>query len=144
MFEVRRKASVSGDRSPPIRQHPNRRLARVHHRLDREHHTFSQPWSASGRTIVRDLRLLVERRADPGAHELPNDRKPLGLDVGLFSIMKTVWQYDKSPGPLQLAEASIGAKGHVHAGPDGFRGTMTPEYKPPELTIEKLKRSLGL
>jgi hypothetical protein len=68
----------------------------------------------------------------------------VGIDVGLFSIMKTVWQYDKSPGPLPLAEASIGAKGHVHAGPDGFRGTMTPEYKPPELTLDKLKRALGL
>ena len=68
----------------------------------------------------------------------------VGIDVGLFSIMKTVWQYDKSPDPIPLAETSIGAKGNVHAGPDGFRGTMTPEYKPPELSIEKLKRALHL
>ncbi len=68
----------------------------------------------------------------------------VGIDVGLFSIMKTVYQYDKSPDPLKLAEMSIGAKGHVHAGPDGFRGTMTPEYKPPDLSLASLKRSLGL
>jgi hypothetical protein len=68
----------------------------------------------------------------------------VGIDVGLFSIMKTVWQYENSPDPLRLAEMSIGAKGNVHAGPDGFRGTMNPEYTPPDLTLDGLKRALHL
>ncbi len=68
----------------------------------------------------------------------------VGLDVGIFSIMKTVWEYDKSPDPIRLAEMSIGAKGNVHAGPDGFRGTMTPEYQPPDFSLESLKRALHI
>ncbi|MCO4760987.1 MAG: DUF4157 domain-containing protein [Myxococcales bacterium] len=68
----------------------------------------------------------------------------VGIDVGLFSIMKTVWRYECSPDPLELASMSIGAKGHVHAGADGFSGTMEPEYEPPDMSIEGLKKSLGL
>lgn len=68
----------------------------------------------------------------------------VGIDVGLFSIMKTVWRYGYRPDPLQLARMAIGARGHVHAGPDGFDATMEPEYTPPDLTIAGLKKSLGL
>ena len=68
----------------------------------------------------------------------------VGLDVGFFSIMKTVWQYEKSPDPLELASMSIGAKGNVHAGPDGFSGSMTPEYEPPDLSLDALTSALGL
>ena len=68
----------------------------------------------------------------------------VGLDVGLFSIMKTVWRYDVSPDPLELASMSIGARGNVKAGPDGFSATMDPQYEPPDLSIEGLKKSLGL
>jgi hypothetical protein len=68
----------------------------------------------------------------------------VGLDLGFFSIMKTVWDYDKSPDPINLASMSIGAKGNVHAGPDGFRGTMTPEYTPPDLSLAKLKQALHI
>ena len=68
----------------------------------------------------------------------------VGIDVGLFSIMKTVWRYSASPDPLQLARMAIGARGNVHAGPDGFSATMNPEYEPPDLTIEGLKRAIGL
>ncbi len=68
----------------------------------------------------------------------------VGIDVGLFSIMKTVWRYETSPDPLELASMSIGAKGHVHAGPDGFSGTMSPDYEPPDMSIEGLKSALGL
>ena len=68
----------------------------------------------------------------------------VGIDVGLFSIMKTVWQYEMSPDPLELASMSIGAKGHIHAGADGFSGTMSPEYEPPDMSIDGLKSALGL
>ncbi len=68
----------------------------------------------------------------------------VGIDVGLFSIMKTVWRYDVSPDPLKLASMSIGANGHVHAGADGFRATMDPKYQPPDMSIDGLKRALKL
>lgn len=68
----------------------------------------------------------------------------VGLDVGLFSIMATVWQYEKSPDPLKLAEMSIGAKGRVKADGNGFSGEMNPEYTPPDLSLDSLKRALHL
>ena len=68
----------------------------------------------------------------------------VGIDVGLFSIMKTVWRYDVSPDPLKLASMSIGANGHVHAGADGFRATMDPKYQPPDMSIDGLKRALKI
>lgn len=68
----------------------------------------------------------------------------VGLDVGLFSIMKTVWQYDKSPDPLRLGDMSIGAKGRVRAGGGGFAASMSPEYRPPNLSLDALKRALKL
>ncbi len=66
----------------------------------------------------------------------------VGIDVGLFSIMKTVWRYDVSPDPLELASMSIGANGHVHAGPDGFSATMDPQYEPPDMSLEGIKKAL--
>jgi hypothetical protein len=68
----------------------------------------------------------------------------VGLDLGFFSIMKTVWQYDKSPNPLRLAEMAIGAKGRVQAGAGGFNAEFNPEYQPPDLSLEKLKQAIGL
>ena len=68
----------------------------------------------------------------------------VGLDVGLFSIMKTVWRYDSRPDKLELARMAIGARGNIHAGPDGYSATMEPEYTAPDLTIDGLKRSLGM
>ena len=68
----------------------------------------------------------------------------VGIDVGLFSIMKTVWRYDKSPDPLRLAEMSIGAKGRVKADSSGFSATMNPEYQPPDMSLDSLKRAIGL
>ncbi len=68
----------------------------------------------------------------------------VGIDVGLFSIMKTVWNYEKSPDPIKLAEMSIGAKGRVQAGPGGFTGTMNPEYTPPDMSLDTLKKALHI
>lgn len=68
----------------------------------------------------------------------------VGLDVGLFSIMETVWQYDKSPDPLKLGEMAVGAKGRLQADASGMRATMNPEYNPPDLSIEGLKKALRL
>jgi hypothetical protein len=66
----------------------------------------------------------------------------VGLDVGLFSIMKTVWQYDVVPDPLRLGSFEMNAGADVHAGPDGFRANMRPSYEPPDLSIDGLRRAL--
>ena len=68
----------------------------------------------------------------------------VGLDLGVVSVMETVWQYDKSPDPLKLGDYSLGAKGRVTADAGGMRGSMKPEYKPPNLSIETLKKALKL
>jgi hypothetical protein len=68
----------------------------------------------------------------------------VGVDVGLFSIMKTVWRYEKSPDPLNLAQMEIGAKGRVRAGAGGFSASMDPQYRPPDMSIDSLKRALKL
>ncbi len=68
----------------------------------------------------------------------------VGLDLGIVSVMETVWQYNKSPDPLKLGDFAIGAKGRVTADAGGMRASMTPDYKPPELTVESLKKALRL
>ena len=68
----------------------------------------------------------------------------VGLDLGVVSVMETVWQYDKSPDPLKLAQFDMGAKGRVRADAGGARATMKPEYRPPDLSIETLKKALKL
>ena len=68
----------------------------------------------------------------------------VGLDLGVVSVMETVWHYDKSPDPLKLAQFDMGAKGRVRADAGGARATMKPEYRPPDLSIETLKKALKL
>jgi hypothetical protein len=58
--------------------------------------------------------------------------------------MKTVWRYEKSPDPLNLAQMEIGAKGRVRAGAGGFSASMDPQYRPPDMSIDSLKRALKL
>lgn len=68
----------------------------------------------------------------------------VGLDVGLFSIMATVWQHDAEAARLELARMAIGAQGQVHAGADGFSATMNPQYEAPDMSLDSLKRAIGL
>ena len=84
VLEVRRQAAVPRHRRPPVGQHLHVRLARVDHRLDREHHAFRQPRAPSTWAVVRDLRLLVQRRADSVTHELAHHRKPVRFHVLLY------------------------------------------------------------
>ena len=60
--------------------------ADVHHRLDRQHHALGQPRSAARLAVVRNLRLLVQRRADAVADELAHHREPVRLDVLLDRV----------------------------------------------------------
>src|SRR5205807_2215409 len=81
VLEVRRQAAVARHRGPPVSQYLHCRLARVHHRLDREHHAFRQPRAAPRLAVVRHLRLLVHPLADAVPDELAHDRKPVRLDA---------------------------------------------------------------
>jgi len=93
--------------------------------------SFDMPVSAD---VTAALNLLLEFYA----------KVRVGLDVGLFSIMKTVWNYPFAKKTLPIAQMGIGLKGNVHAGADGLRGSMTPTYSPPTLTLDKLKGALGI
>ncbi len=68
----------------------------------------------------------------------------VGLDLGVASVMETVWHYDRSPDPLKLGEFGLGANGRVSADAAGMRASLKPNYKPPELSIGSLKKALKL
>src|SRR5271155_232286 len=58
MLEVRAQTSVLRYRRPAVAQHLNIRLARVHHRLDRNHHAFAQLLALTAASIVGNLRIF--------------------------------------------------------------------------------------
>jgi hypothetical protein len=73
MLEMGGKGPILGYRRPTVRQHLALGVARVDHRLDREHHPFLQPWILIlPIDIIGYLRFLMQRRADPVSHKLPN------------------------------------------------------------------------
>src|SRR5262245_20894652 len=78
---MRRETAAARHRRPAVRQHLHCRLARVHHRLDGEHHPLRQPRPPAPRTVVRNLRLLVERGTNAMPDKLTHDREPVALDV---------------------------------------------------------------
>src|SRR5208282_1335995 len=80
MLEVRRVSAVRGDRGPVVLKHPDIRPARVHHRLDRDHHAFLQARPVSGGAVVRNLRIFVHPRSDSVPDKLPHHRKAVLLD----------------------------------------------------------------
>src|ERR1700677_4363504 len=64
-------------RRPLIVQHSHARAARVHHRLDGQHHALLQLRALSRGTIIRQLRIFVHLRADSVAHKLAHHRIPV-------------------------------------------------------------------
>src|SRR3989454_11552530 len=61
---------------PLVIERADRRSALIDHRLDRDRHAGHEPWTALGFAVVRDLWLLVKRRADAVPYKLPHDRIP--------------------------------------------------------------------
>src|SRR6185295_6140588 len=57
-----------------------------HHRLDRHAHPWPQPLAPARRAVVRDLRLLVQVRADAVADELTHYRVAVRLRVVLHRV----------------------------------------------------------
>ena len=100
-------------------------LARVHHRLDRQHHALGQPRPAPRRPVVGHLRLLVQRRPDPVADELAHHREAVRLDVPLHRVRRCPTPARRpaparSPGratprsPAAARAASLGHPAHRH------------------------------
>src|SRR5271154_7167465 len=74
VLEVRRIAAVRGHRGPLIIQHSHARAARVHHRLDGQHHALLQLGTLTRRTVIRQLRIFVHLGSDSVAHKLAHHR----------------------------------------------------------------------
>src|SRR6266481_2797638 len=74
MLEVRRERPVLGHHRPFVVQGADVRTADVHHGLDGERHAGHEPGTALRLAVIRYLRVLVERRADPVSHQLPHHR----------------------------------------------------------------------
>ena len=84
MFEVRAGTTIGGDRSPFVIQNFRFRTPRIHHGLDRQHHTFAQPRIRAARAKVGDLRLLVQLGANAVPHKLTHHAEAICLDVFLY------------------------------------------------------------
>src|SRR5271155_5184611 len=74
VLEVRRITAVRGPRGPLIIQHSHARAARVHHRLDGQHHALLQLRALTRRTVIRQLRIFVHLGSDSVAHKLAHHR----------------------------------------------------------------------
>ena len=87
-----RELEVGGQRAvlrvdrPAVVAHPDHVAARVHHRLDREHHPLLELRARVDRPEVRDLRILVHVAPDPVADERAHDAQALALDAGLDRV----------------------------------------------------------
>src|SRR5205807_5144738 len=85
VLEMRRRAAVGGFCHPLV-PHANLVASRIHHRLDRDHHTFLQSRAAPRFTVVRQVRLVMHLGADAVSHELTYYRKTVLLDQALHRV----------------------------------------------------------
>src|SRR6188472_1521839 len=86
VLKVRRQAAVPRNRRPLVGQDPRLRPAGCHHRLDRQDHPSRQLRPPTARSVVRDLRLLVQLLADAVSHELAHHRKSVRFHPGLYRV----------------------------------------------------------
>src|SRR5215831_1136894 len=79
MLEVSAKTSVCGHCCPLIAQHSRLRLAVIHHRFNREHHSLAQPGAMSAIPEVGNLWLFMQPRPDAVSNELAYDTESGGF-----------------------------------------------------------------
>src|SRR5262249_10962038 len=72
-------APILGNGGPLIVEHSDSGLAGVHHRLDRQHHSFAQPRTVSAGAVIRNLWLLMELGADAVSYKVANDAEAIGF-----------------------------------------------------------------
>src|SRR5579863_593111 len=59
MLEMRGVTAIRGDRGPLVLEHLHRRTARIHHRLDGQHHSRLQFRTVPRLAVIRQLQILV-------------------------------------------------------------------------------------
>src|SRR6266850_5446938 len=84
VLPLRRQAMVLGDDGPAVGKFPDRRLAGVDHRFDREGHSRLEARAGSGASVVQNLRLFVEFSPDSMAAELAHDAVAVRFGVFLY------------------------------------------------------------
>src|ERR1700682_1183568 len=75
------ETSVDCHCRPLVSEHSCLGLAVIHHGLNGEYHSLSQLGTMTAGSVVRHLRLFVQPRTDPVAHELSNHTEAVGLHV---------------------------------------------------------------
>src|SRR5882672_1814025 len=85
MFKVSRQTSISCDGSPPIAFHHNIRSTNIDHRLNGNHHSFSQAYSSSCHSVIRNWRVFMQSSADTMANKLSYDRESVSFHSFLYS-----------------------------------------------------------
>src|SRR5215831_19749369 len=84
MLKMRAVAAVGGNCSPFIVQDTGSRLARIHHRLDGNHHALTQTSTVSADSEIRDLWLFVQPGTNAVSDKLPHHAEAVGLHVFLY------------------------------------------------------------
>src|SRR6185312_4882077 len=81
VLKVSAVTSIHGYRGPFVIQNPRFRAAGIHHRLNRQDHSFFQLRSETFGPEVWNLRLFVQARSDSVSYELANDAEAVGFDI---------------------------------------------------------------
>src|SRR5262245_47968650 len=79
VFEMSRQAAVDRDGRPAVLEHPNLAGAHRDHGFDRQNHPRLEHDAAPRLAEVGNLRLLVQRPADPVPDERAHDREAMAL-----------------------------------------------------------------
>src|SRR5262245_6942918 len=72
-------APILGNGGPLIVEHSDSGLAGVHHRLDRQHHSFAQPRAVSASAVIRNLRLFMELGTDAVSNKVTDNAEAVGF-----------------------------------------------------------------
>src|SRR5215469_8710374 len=78
-------AAIGRYRGPLIAQDARFGLAEIHHRLDRKHHSLSQPSTMSWCAEVRNLRFFMQLGSNPVPDKLSHYAETRGLHKRLHS-----------------------------------------------------------
>src|SRR5947209_8742726 len=104
------ETSVDCNCRPLVIEQPSVRSADINHRLNREHHAFTQPRPVSARSIIGNLRLFVQASANSVPHELSNHAESVGFDHFLNG---RAYVPDRAPDTRCLNRALEGRLSHV-------------------------------
>src|SRR5258708_1849469 len=83
VLKVSAGTAVSRYRRPLVVQDLSFWPARIHHRLDCEHHALAQPCIGSARLEIRHLRLFVQLSSYAVSYKLAHHTKAVGFDIFL-------------------------------------------------------------